>query len=188
MNTKWGCLCAFVATIGLLSAGCGASATPVPTLTPAPQETMTVTVFFSPDSQNDCAAVEPTERVVPASDNVATAALNALFAGPTEAERGQGYSSWFSAETTSILLSLRVIGSNAYVNLTDIRPIIPGASSSCGGQMFLAQVETTLKNAVAVERVFYAIEGDPVAFYEWIQLGCDPSLDNCDPTPFAVPG
>jgi len=124
---------------------------------------------------------------VSASSDVATAALNQLFAGPTEAEKAEGYQSWFSSETASILLSLRLDSGKAYLNMRDIRPSIPGANSSCGSQMFFAQIETTLKAVAPVEEVFYAIEGDPVTFYEWIQLGCDPVRNNCDPAPFAVP-
>lgn len=217
MNTKRAAAWSFLVAVDLLIAGCGASTPPVSTdvsitalatdhtltpsenpaatlmpphrslITPVTQETMTVTVYFSQDGQEDCSAVEPIERVVPASTDTATAALNQLFAGPTEAERGKGYNSWFSDETASILLSLHLDGSKAYVNLKDIRPIIPGANSSCGSQMFFAQIEATLKNITPVDRVFYAIEGDPVAFYEWIQIGCDPALNNCDPAPFAAP-
>jgi spore germination protein GerM len=160
---------------------------PHPSLrTPKVLETMTVTVYFSPDGQDDCAAVAPFERITPASEDIAGAALNQLFAGATEEERAQGYSSWFSGETASLLLSLRIDGNKAYLNLKDFRSIIPGANSSCGSQMFFAQIETTLKNAAPVESVFYAISGDPVAFYEWMQIGCDPELINCDAAPFAV--
>lgn len=184
MNTKWALSLSFLVGLGLLVSGCGSSASPMPADT---QETTTVTVYFSRDGQEDCAAVAPLDRVVPASTDSATTTLEQLFAGPTESEMAEGYSSWFSAETASILLSLRIDGSTAYLNLKDIRPIIPGANSSCGSQMFFTQIETTLKNIVPVEKVLYAIEGDPVAFYEWIQIGCDPVLNNCDPAPFAAP-
>jgi hypothetical protein len=76
-----------------------------------------------------------------------------------------------------------------YIDLVDIRPLMPAANTSCGQQAFFAEVETTLRNALRsaaypVERVIYAIEGDPAAFYEWMQLGCSEANDHCDRSPF----
>ncbi len=154
-------------------------------------ETMTVTVYFGNDQLNpgqvDCGLVYPVTRTVPAMPSVAEVALAELFAGPTEAERQQGYTSWFSSETQSILKSLKIQDGTAYLNLADIRWVISGASTSCGSRAFLSQVEITLKAAVPVDRVIYAIEGDPAPFYEWMQFGCDENNDYCDKTPFVEP-
>lgn len=197
MHAKWAVILVYPAMFGLLASGCAATTPTATTMAPVPTETSpaasatpdvtTVTIYFSKDDQTDCSSVAPVERTVSAAADVPQAALNQLFAGPTEAEEAEGYSSWFSEETADILLSLRIENNTAYVNLQDIRPIIPGANSSCGSQAFFAQIETTLKNTAPVEQVFYAIEGDPEAFYEWMQLGCDPALNNCDPAPFATP-
>jgi len=184
----------------LLLASCATALTPAdevgaPETEPAgepvggqPAETMTIVLFFgnerlNPD-QTDCSQVFPVERVVPTRADVARAVLEQLFGGPTEVERSAGYVSSFSSATTGILLSVRIEGDTAYVNLIDIRPLMPAVSSSCGSAAFFAEVERTLSQAAAVNRVIYAIEGDPALFYEWVQLGCDAANDDCDASPF----
>jgi hypothetical protein len=77
-----------------------------------------------------------------------------------------------------------VQGNTAYVDLTDVRPLMPSANTSCGQQTFFAEVETTLRRVRPVERVIYAIEGDPAPFYEWMQLGCSAANDYCERAPF----
>ena len=71
------------------------------------------------------------------------------------------------------------------MNLTDVRTVIPNASTSCGSASLLAQLRTTAQQAAMTPRVLYAINGQPSLFWEWLQVGCDISNDNCDPTPFA---
>lgn len=165
---------------------------PTPEATPAmppPSETEAVLVFFdhaalNPNAQ-DCGAVYPVERPVPAAAYRLDAALNELFAGPTKAERAEGYTSWFSLDTANILLDAFVEGDTAYVSLADLRPLIPSASSACGSAQLLAQMDQTAQAAApGVTRVLYAIEGSPRLFYEWLQLGCDERNDFCDPGPF----
>jgi spore germination protein GerM len=179
--------------VGLLAHACGSSAAssgfiPAASTESEPPATMTVTVYFGNTVLNpdmiDCAEVFPVERVVPATSSRAEAALEALFAGPTDEEAEEGYVSFFSEATEDILISLKVEGDTAYLNLRDIRPIIPNASSSCGSAAFFGEVQTTVKAALPVERVIFAIEGDPAPFYEFVQLGCDETNDYCDPTPF----
>jgi hypothetical protein len=46
-------------------------------------------------------------------------------------------------------------------------------------------VRRTVQGVLPVERVLYAMEGDPAAFYEWLQVGCSAANDFCDPAPFA---
>jgi hypothetical protein len=91
----------------------------------------------------------------------------------------------FSAQTASILKGVHVEPGTAYVNLADIRQTIPSAGTSCGSQAFLAEVDQTVRAVLPVERVLYAIDGDPAAFYDWLQFGCSASNDFCDPEPFA---
>ncbi len=163
---------------------------PVPTELPllTPPGTMTVTVFFNNTRLNpnliDCARVFPVVREVPAHQDRLTAALRELFGGPTPEEAAEGYVSLFSAATQDILIWVRVQGDTAYINLKDIRPLIPSASASCGSADFFAEVESTVKAAADVRRVIFAIEGDPAPFYEFTQIGCSPENDNCDRTPF----
>lgn len=181
--------------LGLLSISCAVAATPIPVETsvpPTPQptaapQTMTIILYFNWGDMSDCTATAPVERAVPLSADVAKTALEQLFSGPTEDERTAGHDSWFSAATADILISLRIDGDTAYLNLKDIRPIIPNAGTSCGSQMLLSQIEKTLQSNAPVVKVVYAIEGDPEAFYEWVQIGCDETINNCDPAPFANP-
>lgn len=164
----------------------GATTSAPPT---SPAETMTVAVFFdntvmNPNAQN-CSAVFVVERTVPASDDEATTALEQLLAGPTPDEEAEGYSSWFSAATADALLGVRVEGDTAYVNLADLRQVIPNAGTSCGSGQFMASLNATTTNATGAAKVLYAFDGDPVAFWDFVQVGCGTFNDDCDPAPFA---
>ena len=134
-----------------------------------------------------CDRVFPLVRTVPATRGVAQAALNSLFAGPTLTEQEQGYYSPFNDQTREILKNIRIVRQTAYVDLHDIRPILPGTSSSCGSAEFFAEVKATLTQFPLVKRIVFAIEGKPREFYEWIQAECDRSNDYCDSRPFALP-
>jgi hypothetical protein len=140
---------------------------------PAPDPgTVQVWVHLTNEAFGDpCTEVYPVPREVPADDPL-TGALAALLAGPTEAERAQGYGGWFSADTAGMLRSVDVVSGTVIVDLGDLRPIIPNASTSCGSSTLLAQLDrTALGAAVGVAPpVLYAIEGDQEAFYEWLQL------------------
>lgn len=171
--------------------------TSIPTLAPSPEsteeptkETMTIKVFFGNEKKNpgigDCRLVYPVNRTVLKTKAVAKAALNELFKGPTEKEKAQNYVSFFSEKTKSILKSVKIEKETAYVNLVDIRPIVPNASTSCGSAEFLAEIETTLKQFPTVKKVILAIEGKPEAFYEWLQLGCSAQDGLCDEKPFLL--
>ncbi|MGI5827433.1 MAG: GerMN domain-containing protein [Patescibacteria group bacterium] len=153
-----------------------------------PNNPKTVVVYFNNSRRNqeptECGIVFGTERIVPGTEDTIKAALEQLFMGPTQSEKEQGYTSFFSDKTRGILQSVRVEGRTAYVDLKDIRNIIPNASTSCGSQEFLAQVGETIKHYRTVDKVIYAINGDPETFYEWIQLGCSEENNNCDSTPF----
>jgi hypothetical protein len=140
-------------------------------------------IEFNPEML-DCSLVYPVERLAPIGENPAADVLNLLFAGPTPAEAAEGFVSIFSTETAAILLDVNLTADTAYVNLVDIRPLLPEVSASCGREAFMAEVETTLRQAVPVQRVLFALEGDPALFYEWIQMGCTEENDFCDPTPF----
>ncbi|NCD17695.1 MAG: hypothetical protein EOL91_10390 [Actinobacteria bacterium] len=168
-----------------------APTTEAPTSSPAtsPAETMTIAVFFdntemNPNAEN-CSAVFVVERTVPLTDDEATAALEALLAGPTPDEEADGYASWFSAATADALLGVKVVGDTAYVNLADLRQVIPNAGTSCGSGQFMASLNATTTNATGAGKVLYAFDGDPAAFWEFVQAGCGSFNDDCDPAPFA---
>lgn len=150
--------------------------------------TRTVKLYFGNERlqrrPDYCDEVFAVSRKIPATPAVAAETLRQLLRGPTRAERRRGYHSWFSPKTARALISVRVRGGAAYVNLRDVSHLIGGASTSCGSAQFLSQVGTTLRQFPSVRRVFYAFEGDPARFYEWMQGVCPDELRNCDPAPF----
>lgn len=186
------------------TAGVTPTITPVVTKTITPGESwqqngqteedgqMTVSVYFgntrlNPNTQ-DCSKVYPVARKIPETTAVARSALNELFKGPSAAEKNQGYTSFFSDKTKDILLDVKIEDKTAYVNLRDIRNIIPNASSSCGSAQLMAEIENTLKQFSTIDKVIIAINGSAKTFYEWIGVGCNESNNNCDSKPFGQAG
>jgi len=155
---------------------------------PAAAATTVLRVYFNhvqnAGTDADCAIVFPLQRQVPRTEAVATAALNQLFAGPSETERAQGYRSPFSAATSGLLKRIRIEQGTAYVDLHDQRAQLGGATSSCGAAEFQTQVERTLRQFPTVRRVILAIDGDPRRFYGWMGQDCDLTNDQCDAAPF----
>lgn len=144
-------------------------------------------VYFGNDALNvsqDCSVTFPVMRNVEDKVNIPLSILTKLFAGPTQVEKEQGYTSFFSRETAGAIKSLTVKAGTAYVNLNDIRSIIPNASSSCGSQAMLSQIQMTLMQFPEIQRVILAIDGNPQTFYDWIQIGCSTENDQCDTAPF----
>ncbi|MBC7909383.1 MAG: GerMN domain-containing protein [Pyrinomonadaceae bacterium] len=154
------------------------------------QQTMSIKLYF-PNTKHDkgeCAVkVHPVSRTIPKTAVVAGAALEQLFAGPTSEEKAKGFYSDFSEATKSFLISVNVKNKVAYVNLRDLTSTtnISNFTTSCGGSNFFGQVEKTLKQFPSIKRVFFAIEGDPSFFYDWMQIGeCPKELKNCDASNF----
>lgn len=148
-------------------------------------------VYFNNDGLTDglpvCDAVFPVPRSSQPTTNEAAAALEMLFLGPTATERAQGYRSFFSERTSGLLKRLRIEAGTAYVDLHDRRRELAGATSSCGSAEFFSQIQHTLREFPSIERIIFAIEGKPDVFYDWMELECDLTNDNCDPRPFALP-
>ena len=163
------------------------TAVKTPAVTPTPS-VMALKLYFNNDKLAEaggaCNKVFPVNRTVPKTVNVATAALGQLFAGPTQEETAKGYTSVFSDKTKDILKSIKIIDGVAYINLADLRSLVPNASTSCGAAMLLAEADSTLKQFSTIKKTIYAIEGKPATFYTWLQLSCGPDNNNCDETPF----
>lgn len=130
----------------------------------------------------DCSLVYPVNRTVAAADP--TAALSALVTGPTAAEKSAGYNSLFSAATTGAVQNVRLSNGTAFVNLRDLRTLIPNASASCASTQLLAEMGTTLKQFPEISNTVFALDGNSRDFYEWLQLDCPAESNNCDPTLF----
>lgn len=149
------------------------------------KETMTIKVYFS-DTANletfeNCGKVRAVTRTIPKTKAVARAALEELFKGPTREEEKMGLSSVFHEGTKSILLSLKIKNGAAYVNLDkSVIETLGSATTSCGGAGYDASVEKTLKQFPTVKKIFFAINGDPAMYYDWMQIGeCPKELKNC---------
>ncbi|HKS29667.1 MAG TPA: GerMN domain-containing protein [Pyrinomonadaceae bacterium] len=153
--------------------------------------TMTIKVYYANEKRNPnadpCGLVFPVNRVIPKTSGVARAALEQLFAGPTEKEKAEGYYSWFNPETKAILKSVVVKNRTAYVNFKqDTFAILSGnVSTSCGSDQFISEMEKTLRQFPSIKKIFYAIDGKPQDFYEFLQGECPEELGKtCDGSNF----
>lgn len=148
------------------------------------QETMTIKLYFHSEklnpNQDDCNKVFPVTRQIPKTAAVATTALQELLKGTTSQEREQGFWSLTPEETAGAFKSINVVKGAAYVNFNKIvYEKLGTATTSCGGG-FWAMVEETLKQFPMIKKVFYAIEGSPKDFYDWVQVGeCPKELKKC---------
>jgi spore germination protein GerM len=160
-------------TVTSTGAGCGA----LPSAPEPGPDRVAVTVHYTCGDGTDGATV-PVVRVVPATAGVLRASLDALVAGPTDAERDLGLTSWFSPATAGTVTSVDLDDDGAAtVDFADLRPIIPNASASAGSRVLLSQLDATVFEHPSVRSVVYRIDGDCEAFTEWLQLGgCEPRV------------
>lgn len=162
----------------------------LPAVALAQQQTMQIKLYFPNKNRNnaDCSVpVYPVSRTIPKTTTVAKVTLEQLFAGPTSEEQAKGFYSDFSEATKSLLISINIKNRNAFVNMRDLSSTssIGNFTTSCGGSNFFGQVETTLKQFPSIRKVFFAFEGDPSHFYDWMQFGeCPKELKNCDASNF----
>jgi spore germination protein GerM len=148
------------------------------------QQTMKIKLFFHNIKKDpevlDCRKVFEVERTIPKTIAVATAALNELFKGVNADEKEKGFYTFSAAETKGILKRVGIKNKIAYVNFNAvILQQLGNATTSCGSGYF-ASIDETLKQFPTVEKVLYAVEGDPAVFYEWIQVGeCPEEIKDC---------
>jgi hypothetical protein len=156
---------ALAGSLGLLAAGCGSehavSLGPPPTTTSSSTSSeptgtvptlLSLEVWFTRGGELVAArrVHEPTERV-------ATAAIEALLAGPTAAERSTGFGSAIPAGTR--LLGISLHGGVATVDLTSAYESGGGSRSM---QERLGQIVYTLTQFPTVDRVRFRLDGTPV--------------------------
>ena len=106
-------------------------------------------------------------------DREPAAAFSALVAGPTEAERARGLSSWFSDSTAGALRAVDVADGFLVVDFEGLERLIPGAGSSAGSAALLGALDSTAFQFEAVDSVEYRLDGSCRAFWEWLQRGCE---------------
>ena len=148
-------------------------------------QTTTVKIYLGSEKFNpntdDCSKVYPVNRTIPKTNSIAKATLEELFKGTTKDEEANGYYAFSPAETKGILKSIKIKNKAAYVNFNEVVYNQLGtATTSCGGSQFFSMLEKTLYQFPTIKKVFYAIEGNPKDFYDWVQVGeCPKELKNC---------
>jgi hypothetical protein len=169
---------ALLVSAGFVGGCAGPAAPAAPTArTPAPAgasaaptlPSAEVRVFFVPGGADPCGTVAPVVRRV-AGPVTANVVLRELLAGPTADETAAGFTSLLGPPTADALLGVEVVGGIARVSLSDLRQVIPNASSSCGSAALLGALDATLAQLPGIHGARYSFGGDEAAFYEWLQL------------------
>lgn len=99
-------------------------------------------------------------------------ALTSLLAGPTEAEREEGVTSFFSEATSHLLREVYLEDDRAVVDFHDLRSVIPNASTSAGSLALLSELNGTVFALPGIRRVEYRMEGSCEAFWNFLQHDC----------------
>jgi len=78
----------------------------------------------------------------------------------------------FSSMTADVVKSAILTDGLLTVDMTDLRPLIPNASTSCGSEALLAQLNSTAFQFAEVERTRYLLDGSCQDFASWLQREC----------------
>ncbi len=132
----------------------------------------TVEVYYGVADSPDCGEVEPFERGIADEVDIYLSAFEQLVAGPTPEEASAGAASFFSNATAGVVKSAVLDGDLLRVDFTDLRPLIPNASTSCGSEALLAQLNSTAFQFTEVQRTRYLIDGNCSEFANWLQRDC----------------
>jgi len=181
-----------MAALGLLTNACGATSEPSTTTStiadppastsPSTQATttstelpdgVTVHLAFSAGDGSDCSEVVAVPRFVVASVDPMKVAFDLLVAGPTADEGTVGASSLFSEATAGSVRSATLDGDLLTVDFEDLRGDLNNASTTCGSEALLAQLNGTAFQFASVELVTYTIDGSCEAFFNWLQRDCE---------------
>ncbi len=149
-----------------------ATGTTTSTTTSTTEQLATVEVYFSSGDGSDCSEVEGFPRPLPDGTDALAFALAELVAGPTADEIDAGAGSFFSSQTADTINSVTVTDGLVVVDFTDLRPLIPNASTSCGSEALLAQLNATAFQFDEVGRTRYRIDGSCDDFANWLQREC----------------
>jgi hypothetical protein len=132
----------------------------------------TVMIYFSTGDGSDCGAVDSFVRTVTDDVDLYLSAFEELVSGPTAAELADGAGSFFSSATADTARSAVLTDGLLVVDFDDLRPLIPNASTSCGSEALLAQLNGTAFQFDGVERTRFLIEGSCGDFANWLQREC----------------
>ena len=126
----------------------------------------------APATGADCGEVSVFHRSAAKTRGVTKLALDQLVAGPTADERARGAGSVFTARTAGAVRSVDLDDGLLVVDFRDIRADLGNASTSCGSEALLAQLNSTVFQFSTVHRVRYQINGSCDAFAELLQRDC----------------
>jgi spore germination protein GerM len=139
--------------------------TPKPVGTPNPTAApgrTTVRAYFFLGSFTDNAGLVPVLREVPQTQAVGAAAMNALLAGPNDAELGARPAMYTTIPEGTRFLGLRIDAGIATVNLSREFESGGGSAAVLGR---LAQVVYTLTQFPTVKGVRFELDGEPVEVF-----------------------
>ena len=122
--------------------------------------TATISLFFAKDgdTQEDCSNVYAVRRVIPWTSAIARATSNALLAGPTQQERGEGYTTYIpnGVELRSISLHAGVLSVNFSEEFNQVSP--SGQEDAlCRASVIQNQITKTLMQFPAVYEVVISV-------------------------------
>jgi immunoglobulin-like protein involved in spore germination/sporulation and spore germination protein len=160
-----------ITTITLLASGCGSSGAvgegSVSDLVSTPSTGAGTTTFSTTTEEmalqvwlTSGETLWPVTRMVPKTEGVGAAAMDAMLAGATETEASNGIGSTVPADTH--LLGLSIAGGTATVDLSNEYASGGGTLSMT---MRLAQVVYTLTEFPTVKRVAFKLDGEPVTVF-----------------------
>jgi hypothetical protein len=128
---------------------------PTPSTSPSPSGTTIVRAYFWLGGRPDAQGLVAVLREIPGTKSVATAAVNALLAGPTTAEAGRSIST--SVPDGSQLLGLSIASGVATV---DLSAEFESGGGSASVLTRLGQMVYTLTQFPTVKSVVFQIEGE----------------------------
>ena len=135
--------------------------------------TVHVEVAFGVADSRSCADVEMHDRTVDEATNPIEAAVAALLTGPAPSEVDQGASSWFSGESAGLLRSVVLVDGLLTVDFDPSLPsVMNNASTSCGSEQMLGELNATAFQFQDVARVTYELQGSCEDFFGWLQREC----------------
>lgn len=172
----------------LLALACDPLPSPSPTpgatgaATTGPTATTTVLVYFFLGGAPEHGGLVPVERVIPqqpepASASTESATLDALLAGPTEAE-GAASPAIFSVMPEGTRVLGLELGNRGIATVDLSREFEAAGSANAKGR--LAQVVYTLTQFPGITDVHFKIAGTPISVFSDAQLPLDPPVDRTD--------
>ena len=163
----------------------GSTATPAPTGSASPSqsaalgETTTVRAYFFLGSFTHDAGLAPVLREIPKTQAVATAAMDALIEGPSQAEIEARPAMYTTIPEGTRLLGLTISNGVATVNLSKEFESGGGSASVLGR---LAQVVYTLTQFPTVTAVSFELDGQPVTTFSGEGVVLDHPVGRADYT------